>query len=134
MSLPDAVKIALFIDSGTVVLQHRDKDAPTNADKLTFFGGSIEKEDADALFAAERELREETDLVFARDSLVRVASYPRKNGGSMHLFRLEIENERFAVREGQGAVAMRLADAAMCPDVTAGTKEAINYLRNDKEQ
>lgn len=127
MSLHDAVKVALFIDSDTVLLQHRDKDAPTNPGKYTFFGGSVEEGETVAT-AVSRELREETSIEFQDSDLNYVASFKRSGGGVMYVYALKLTSDEFEVYEGQGKQAMRVSDVHAHPSVTEGTKEAVKYL------
>ncbi len=133
MSFHDAVKIALLLGSDTVVLQHRDKDAPTNPGMYTFFGGSIENGE-DGRTAAARELREETSLVFDDDALRPIAAYPREGGGTMSVFTLLLPSDDFEVYEGVGKFAMNLQDVLMSPFVTAGTKIAARHIIETRKE
>lgn len=133
MSLHDAVKVALLLDSETVVLQHRDKDAPTNPEKLTLFGGSVETGEG-GLRAAVRELQEETSAVFDREGLELIATYTRIGGGTMTVFAVAIATDEFEVYEGAGKCTMKLLDALASPVVTDGTKEAIRYIIEKRKE
>jgi len=133
VSLHDAVKVALLLDGETVVLQHRDKDAPTNPNKLTFFGGSIEPGEDDRE-AAGRELREETSITFDEDALERIATYARIGGGAMSVFALTIPTDVFEVYEGAGKRTMKLLDVLTSPMVTDGTKEAVRHIVEQRKE
>ena len=133
MSFHDAVKIALLLDSDTVVLQHRDKDAPTNPGMYTFFGGSIENGE-DSRMAAARELREETSIAFEDDALRVIAAYPREGGGTMSVFALLLSSDEFEVYEGAGKFAMSLQDTLVSSLVTAGTKVAARHIIETRKE
>ena len=133
MSFHDAVKIALLLGSDTVVLQHRDKDAPTNPGMYTFFGGSIENGE-DGRTAAARELREETSLVFDDDALRVIAAYPREGGGVMSVFTLLLSSDEFDVYEGAGKFVMSLQNVLANPLVTEGTKIAARHIIETRKE
>lgn len=101
----NVAKVILYDEDGSLVMQQRDRGGRAK-DKLSFFGGGIEEDEAYDV-AALRELEEETNIEASLSELTYVYSRFVWNGTHMihvHYYALKhpISTEALKIYEGRG--------------------------------
>ena len=126
--------ILLKLPDGRIVMNRRDKDAPTSQNLLSFFGGHIEDGES-PLIAAQRELHEETsididNLKFKHEFALEIPDRkdPSKVGIYYNLFSVNIESAEFDVFEGVGSETYTLHDLVKRDDLSFTTRVALEKL------
>lgn len=128
----------LMLPDGRVVVQRKTKDAPTNADKLTFFGGIMEDGETPEQ-TARRELQEETsldvpalDFTFACKAFLPVGAKGNEPY-TMHLFRVAVPSADFSVYEGEGAEVYGLTELKARADLSPAAAIILATLLGGKQ-
>jgi 8-oxo-dGTP pyrophosphatase MutT (NUDIX family) len=104
ISMAFALIIPQITGTKKIAFQRRDDQAPSDANLLGLFGGSIETGES-PLEAAVRELAEETSLGVEAHNLALIAetTMPTQAGeANVHLFTVHIPDTHFEVYEGSG--------------------------------
>lgn len=113
-----------------LAFQRRDSKAPTDANLLGLFGGSIEEGES-PLDGAEREFAEETSLRLERDNFKFIAEtiMPTSKGeAKVYLYTVEIDDTPFEVYEGSGYETYTKDEFLQRSDTSQG---AAHLLRNN---
>lgn len=99
-----SVDLLVFGTDGRVLLQFRDGRPAHFPLTWSFWGGSLEDEDADIYAAAAREAREELSLDLNPDDFTQCGLRVGSNGNRAYLLRCErrIDWRDIAIREGAG--------------------------------
>ncbi len=99
---------------GNIIGQHRDDKAPKNPNKIGFWGGRLEPEDATAADGAARELREETNRHVPASQLEPFMTYTFTTNGLVERLHIFVSRghttEGFEVYEGVGHYIIKNAD------------------------
>lgn len=101
---------------GRFLLQFRDGSPKVGALKFSFFGGSIDQDDADAVAAVKRKALEELNIQLMNGEVEAAKELVHPIRGTplfVHGVKLRILDRRFIVKEGAGAVFLTLDELLM---------------------
>ena len=88
--------------TGYILLQHRDNNAPTNPNKWGLFGGHMEGDETPEV-TARRELREELGIDVHISEVQHVHAYQRDADTYRYLFSVKLPmDSKLVLGEGQG--------------------------------
>jgi 8-oxo-dGTP pyrophosphatase MutT (NUDIX family) len=122
-----ALIIPQINNSDKLAFQRRDNKAPTDANLLGLFGGSIEGNES-PLEGAYRELEEETSLHIPKENFQFLAetSMPTAAGDAkVYLFTVQIPNAPFEVYEGDGYELYTKSEFLTRSDISQGAAHLL---------
>lgn len=131
LGMVEIVQVWLSLPDGKVALQRRDAKAPTAPNKLSFFGGHVERgEPPDE--AMRRELNEETSLDIAHLDVQRVGELDLTSEDGtesrFYTYRASIPNADFTVYEGIGTEVYSIEEALARDDIVPSVRYALTKL------
>jgi 8-oxo-dGTP pyrophosphatase MutT (NUDIX family) len=121
--------IVLWLPSKKLVVQRRDAHAPTSANMIGFFGGSIEQGESPEA-AMLREISEETNLQLTSDNISKMATID-SDEVLVHIFQAQITEPPSEVYEGVGYELHDLEELHSRTDIAHIAQLTLQELRKD---